>query len=156
MQNNISLSERIISFLRGEGVDEEGRTINDIWQFSNDKLEYTHNYIQWLFPLLDWSEMVPGAPFIEESDVEVIRNDETIQDNFIHSLAIMQRFYTNNDEWLNKGDHNHYRITRIIKSISLLNSKENAEEFYRIILDKVEEKMPVTFESLEYWKEAMS
>lgn len=155
MHNIMSVSQKVLLFLRGEGVDEEGRAIYDIWQFSNDQLEYTHNYIQWIFPLLDWSEMIPGAPYIDKNDVEEIRNDEEIQDNFIHSLAMMQKFYTSHDEWLSPGDHNHYRITRIIKSVSLLNSKENAEEFYKAIMEKVEEKMPVTFESLEYWREAV-
>ena len=147
---------RIVLFLRGEAKNSDGKTIHDICKFTTQELEETHDYIQWLFPLVEWSEMVPGSPYLEPEDIEMIKSDELIQENILQSLSLMHHFYETNDHWLQKGDHNHYRISRIIRSVVLLNKKENAEEFYQAILDRVEEKMPVTFESLEYWKDGLA
>lgn len=149
------MGERVIAFLQGVGTTASGKTIQDVWSFDNEELENTHDYIQWLFPLVEQSEMVPGSPFIDPKDIARIREDELIQENMVQSLARMQQFYDEYDGWLVAGDHNHYRISRIIRSVKLLNSQENAEEFYQEILRRVEEKMPVTFESLNYWKEGL-
>lgn len=46
-------SEQITNFLKGTGKDKQGRTLQDIWNFSDEQLESTHNYIQWLFPLIN-------------------------------------------------------------------------------------------------------
>lgn len=67
----------------------------------------------------------------------------------------MERFYRDNDAWLRRNDHNHLRITRILKSVSLLCSKEDAREFHAFILGRVEAAQPVTEESLGYWKESI-
>jgi len=64
----------------------------------------------------------------------------------------MQEFYRDNDIWLQPNDHNHLRITRIIKSIKLLNTIDNAKEFYDFIIDRVNNFKPVTDESLEFWQ----
>lgn len=150
-------NETLIEFLRGTGPDSRGRYHADILKFSDKELEETHDYIQWLFPLRDESAAVPGSPFLESEDVvRVIREDEDIQENLVMALVRMHRFYENNDFWLRQGDHNHLRITRILKSISLLSSKENAVDFYDFIMRRVRDAQPVTAESLEYWKKSIS
>jgi len=150
-------NETLIEFLRGTGPDSHGRYHADILKFSDKELEETHDYIQWLFPLRDESAAVPGSPFLESEDVvRVIREDEDIQENLVMALVRMHRFYENNDFWLRQGDHNHLRITRILKSISLLSSKENAVDFYDFIMRRVRDAQPVTAESLEYWKKSIS
>jgi hypothetical protein len=67
----------------------------------------------------------------------------------------MHRFYQDNDFWLKQNHHNHLRITRILKSVSILNSRENAQEFYDFILRRVENALPVTRESLEFWRKSI-
>ncbi|MFZ1626633.1 MAG: hypothetical protein WAT81_02400 [Candidatus Moraniibacteriota bacterium] len=39
--------------------------------------------------------------------------------------------------------------------LTLLNTKENARDFYDFILRRVESAKPVTDESLRYWKESL-
>lgn len=149
--------EILIQFLRGTGVDSHGRYHSDILKFSDEELESSHNYIQWLFPLREPSEAVPESPFLEdEAMIETLRHDENVQESLVTALIRMHRFYEKNDFWLRQGDHNHLRITRILKSISLLNTKENARDFYDFILRRVEMAKPVTEESLEYWRESIS
>ena len=146
-------NEQILNFLKGNGVDKQNRTIEDVWNFTDSELEEVHNYIQWLFPLKEMSDNVMGAPFIDDEELILkIKSDFDIQENFVKSLMRMQNFYRDNDFWLQPNDHNHLRITRILKSTALLSSKENAREFYDFIMLRVKEFQPVTEESLQYWR----
>ena len=86
-----------------------------------------------------------------EEEIELLRKDHHVQENMIKALVRMEDFYRDNDFWLQPNDHNHLRITRIIKSIKLLNSPDNAKEFYEFILDRVNKFKPVTEESLRFW-----
>lgn len=146
----------IVAFLRGEGPDGEGRYFDDIMNFSDELLEETHDYIQWLFPLREPSAAVPGSPYLENEDaVRSIREDETIQENIVNALIRMERFYRENDHWLRQGDHNHLRITRIIRSVALLGSANDTREFYEFIMRRVDDAMPVTQESLDFWRNSV-
>lgn len=149
--------EVLINFLKGTGPDSRGRYHSDILKFSDEELESSHDYIQWLFPLCEPSEAVPESPFLESVVViERLRQDEDVQESLVTALIRMHQFYEDNDFWLRAGDHNHLRITRILKSIALLNTKENARDFYDFILRRVDSAKPVTDESLQYWKQSLS
>ncbi len=156
--NPISMNnEALIGFLRGTGPDGRGRYHADILRFSDKELEDTHDYIQWLFPLCEESRAVPGSPFLgSEETVRMLKDDEDVQENMVNALVRMERFYRGNDFWLRQNDHNHLRITRILRSVALLCSKEDAREFHAFILRRVEAAMPVTKESLEYWNNSVS
>ena len=150
------MQEKLLLFLQGIGPDSEGRSHADVLKLSDDELERVHNYIQWLFPLREWSDAVPGSPFLPDDEiVETMKNDEAVQENIVNALVRMERFYQDNDHWLRQNDHNHLRITRILKSVALLNSKENARDFYDFIMLRVEMAKPVTDESMRYWEESI-
>jgi len=148
---------KILEFLEGTGKDSQGRTLGEILNFSDEQLETTHNYIQWLFPLVEMSDQVLGSPYLDnEDEISAIEESDIAQENLVKALVRMENFYRDNDFWLQPNDHNHLRITRIIKSIKLLNVSDNAEEFYQFILDRVNNYKPVTEESLRYWSEAIA
>lgn len=148
--------EILAQFLQGIGPDGQGRLHADILQFSDEELEDVHDYIQWLFPLREKSMAVFGSPYLEDDTmVQVLRRGEAVQKNMELALAWMKQFYTENDHWLQQGDHNHLRITRILKSVSLLGSREQAQDFYDIIMQRVKETQPVSEESLQYWRESI-
>jgi hypothetical protein len=143
----------LIDFLKGERINKHGRTYQDILNFTDEELESVHNYIQWIFPIREMSENVMGSPYLDnEEEIQFLRNDVQVQENLLKALVRMQDFYRDNDFWLQPNDHNHLRITRIIKSIKLLNTKENAKEFYDFIIDRVANFKPVSDESLNFWK----
>lgn len=149
--------EVLINFLRGTGPDSHGRYHSDILKFTDEELEVTHDYIQWLFPLREPSEAVPGSPYIQDdATVAHLRSDERAQQHFLLALARMRGFYAVNDFWLRQGDHNHLRITRILKSVMLWGDPAKARYFYEFILWRVQSVQPVTPESLEYWKQSIS
>ncbi len=146
----------LLKFLQGIESDSYGRYHKDILNFSDEELENAHNYIQWLFPLQEKSSAVPGSPFLEdEKIIRILQNDTNVQERMAGAINRMERFYLENDFWLKRNNHNHLRITRILKSISLLSSKENAQEFYDFILRRVECAQPVTEESLGFWQESI-
>lgn len=149
--------EALIQFLQGAGSDSQGRLHADILNFSDEELEEVHDYIQWLFPLREKSIAVPGSPVLESEEmVELLRSDTEVRGHMMQALERMKRFYGDNEHWLEQGDHNHLRITRILKSACLLGLRKEALDFYNFILQRVESVQPVTQESLDYWQKSLS
>ncbi len=148
--------EIILQFLQGRGPDHKGRYHRDILNFSNEELENSHDYIQWLFPLTEKSLGMPRSPILEDAEViERLKVDETVLKNVRAALECMQSFYTETEHWLRRNNHNHRRITRIIKSVVLLGLTEEAEDFYTFVLRRVEMAQPVTEESLGFWRDSI-
>ena len=119
----------IVGFLEGKTPDHKGRILAMLLQQTDDDAENNHNYIQWLFPLDEPSRSVMGAPVLNELDIEDIRHSELAQQNLVKSASWFLGFLARNNHWITKYDHNHLRITRVIKSLRLLASDENADEF---------------------------
>ena len=119
----------IVGFLEGKTPDHRGRMLAMILQQTDHQAETTHDYIQWLFPLDEPSRSVMGAPVLNELDIEDIRHSELAQQNLIKSASWFLGFLERNDHWITKYDHNHLRITRVIKSLRLLASDEAADTF---------------------------
>ena len=119
----------IVGFLEGKTPDHCGRTHYMVLKQTDHQAETTHDYIQWLFPLDEPSRSVMGAPLINELDIEGIRRSELAQQNLVNSASWFLGFLERNDHWITKYDHNHLRITRVIKSLRLLTSDEAADEF---------------------------
>ena len=53
------------------------------------------------------------------------------------AAARMRNFYARTRHWLVPADHNHLRITRIIKSLRFLAGDAEADAFKTMILDTV-------------------
>jgi hypothetical protein len=123
----------VVQFLTGESADAHGRRITEVLLQNDQWLEREHNYIQWLFPLLDESAQVHDAPVLSQEDVTLLRASSEAQSNQQAAVERMLQFYTDNTHWLTETDHNHLRITRILKSIRLLQSLEAAEVVYNIL-----------------------
>ena len=77
---------RLIEFYRGAAPDSEGRTLAQIWDFSDEEMEDYHDFIQWLFPLREPSQYNPHAPLLTEEDVTTFRTDATLRDHLLRSL----------------------------------------------------------------------
>ena len=164
--------DAVLRFYSGTGADDRGRRLEDVWRFSYEELEDVHDYIQWLFPLRERSAFNPGAPILDDAIVQRFASDETLRNNLERSLELMLDFYgleIAGDEirrapsfteratnWLTPGNHNFLRLTRILKSLSLLGLHDRAtqllaclEEIYaahgRVIGDR----------TLSFWRQAV-
>jgi len=98
---------------------------------------------------------VPGVPTLSADDIEAIRNNKTALANLEKSAQWYLGFLQRNDHWIKSYDHNHLRITRVIKSLKQLNSETHAENFKAVIYqtigtrqDKIDQKARM------FWNEA--
>ncbi len=162
----------LVTFYRGEAPDCQGRTLREIWAWDDDRLEEQHDYIQVLFPLKEHSQFNRQAPLLDDATAERFRSDPVIQANLRRSFQVMLRFYgfrtddksgevveaenfaDRAGEWLHPGDHNHLRITRILKCLTRCGRRQEAAAFLRR-LEAVADPERVTRESLHYWRDAV-
>jgi len=143
------------SFLAGIGPDSRGRHAAEVLAFSDEQLEAVHDYIQWLFPLPTRSAAQPDAPVLTESEITAIRADPVAADTLRRATERMLRFYGRTSWWLAWQDHNHLRITRIIRTLKLLVGAAAAQRFYKAILDMhAAAGAPINTRSLQFWAEA--
>ena len=63
----------LLGFLEGYDVDARGRKLHEIWEFSDNQIESTHDFIQWLFPLTEPSQAQPDAPVLDAEEIPLIR-----------------------------------------------------------------------------------
>jgi hypothetical protein len=145
----------ILAFLEGEGPDGRGRTLFDVLGFDDAALEQNHDFIQWLFPLSEPSGAVPDAPVLTPDDIRAIRESIPAQCALAAATDRMEAFYRATRGWLRPHDHNHLRITRIIRSLRLLCGDEQADAFHSAILWVIEAtRAPVSARSRGYWSTA--
>ena len=119
----------IVGFLEGRTPDGRGRILAMLLQQTDHQAETTHDYIQWLFPLKEPSRSVNGAPVLTDLDIDEIRQSSLAQANLVKSARWFLGVLERNNLWVTKYNHNHLRITRVIKSLRLLASDEAADEF---------------------------
>jgi hypothetical protein len=143
------------AYLAGTGRDSRGRLATEVLAFSNEQLEEVHDYIQWLFPLPVRSSAQPDAPVLTETEIEAIKADPQARDILKRATERMLRFYADTTWWLKWQNHNHLRITRIIRSLRLLMGAAAAQHFHNAILTlHGPAGAPVNPRSLEFWADA--
>ncbi|GIW79432.1 MAG: hypothetical protein KatS3mg105_1239 [Gemmatales bacterium] len=158
-----------VGFYLGRAPDHKGRMLTDIWRWSDEKLETGHDFIHVLFPLTEYSHIFT-APVLDDAALAEFRANKTIRQNLLKSFMRMLRFFgfrldgqkvvpaddfsEKSKNWLVIGDHNHWRITRILKCLRACNLEDYACAFYDALLD-VATPENVSKETLEYWKAAV-
>ena len=83
---------QLTAFYRGTGTDVEGRTLAEIWAYSDAELEGVHDFIQWLFPLRERSGFNPDAPLLTDADIAEFRADPTLRANLLRSFEVFLAF----------------------------------------------------------------
>ena len=147
----------LVNFLNGTGPDHQGRYLQDIWDFDDKTIEQTHDFIQWIFPLTEKSMSVPGVPTLSAEDIEAIRTSEAARSNLERSANWYLGFLQRNDHWIKAYDHNHLRITRAIKSLRLLVSKEIAKAFLNSVFDITGDRVDVVRQdAIGFWKSGLN
>jgi hypothetical protein len=162
----------LLEFYSGAGSDDRGRRIEDIWRFSHDELEAIHDYIQWLFPLTERSAFNPGAPLLDDATIQRFKSDATLRRNVERSLEVMLDFYgfaRDGDRiiqgrsfaerfanWLTPGNHNFLRLTRILKSLTLLGLEKHAAQLLEC-LEKVYtgDGSAIGARTMSFWRRAV-
>jgi hypothetical protein len=151
-------NEQLINFYLGKGRDARGRTLEEIRGFSRDDLENVHDYIQWLFPLTERSAFNPDAPLLDAETIDRFRTDPMLRREVERSLDTILAFYFGEREhpWLTPYNHNFLRLTRILKSLTLLGLGDRA----KMLLTQLEEiyrahPALIGVTTLQYWRRAV-
>jgi hypothetical protein len=146
---------KLLSFLQDVGPDHRGRFLSDIWKFSDDDIEHTHDFIQWVFPLDEPSGAQPDAPVLEPAEIDLIHKSGPATMNVERSTEWFLGFLSRSQRWLVPHDHNHLRITRMIKSNRLLLGELAAESARAKVLKLVQKAGgKISEESIAYWRSA--
>jgi hypothetical protein len=150
---------RLIGFLSGASPDGEGRLLDEILAWPDQRLEQVHDFIQWMFPLTEPSPVNPGAPVLDTAALAAIRARPELQANLRRSYQRMRSFYASSNHWITPGNHNHLRITRILKCLTLLGLESQAREFFEwlSVIYRQECRKPhpgITARSYQFWSRA--
>ena len=142
-------------FLIGEGSDFLGRNLQDIWDFSDEEIEQTHDFVQVVFPINKPSRAASHGFYLDsEALIEQIKNNPEAKENILKSAKWFLSFLARNTYWNQKYNHNQLRITRVIESLRLLVSNVEADKFYQSVLELIEEDNKVNLDTLVFWKNA--
>jgi Opioid growth factor receptor (OGFr) conserved region len=163
----------LIEFYRGDGVDSEGRRLEEILAWDYIDLELVHDFIQWLFPLPEPSQFNAVAPLLTPEQMKIVHVDPQIRENVLRSLEKLLGFYgftlnrqphleikeselfAHRQHVLYGGfNHNHLRITRILRSLTLLGLQDLARLFLTALKASDRGRM-LPQRSIEYWDEAV-
>lgn len=146
---------KLLSFLQDVGPDHRGRYLSDIWKFGDADIERTHDFIQWVFPLDQRSGAQPDAPVLEPAEIDLIHKSGPATMNLERSTEWFLGYLSRSPQWLVAHDHNHLRITRMIRSNRLLLGElaaDSARARVMKLADKAKGK--ISEESLGYWQRA--
>jgi hypothetical protein len=164
---------RLIDFYRGTGTDSEGRRLDAILAWGDGRLEAVHDFIQWLFPLPEPSRFNPDAPLLTAEDIATFRQDAELRANLRRSFERILSFlglaetgggeivegsnFANRvpDVW-EQPNHNWLRITRILRSLTLLGLGDEARALYLRLADfHARRRFPIDEETFQYWSSAI-
>jgi hypothetical protein len=165
----------VVRFYRGDGRDARGRTLDDILGWDDAALESVHDFVQWLFPLDEPSAFNPDAPLVSEADRAAFRQDPRLEANLRRAFERMLAFYgleldetgaapavrragswdERSPVWLHRGNHNHLRLTRILKSLTILGQPALARALYDRLWEEANRAPDrITPVTLRYWTSA--
>jgi Opioid growth factor receptor (OGFr) conserved region len=166
--------DRLTRFFGG-GEDDDGRTLDEIVSWDDARLEMVHDYIQWVFPLPERSGANPGAPVLDVATIAAIRGSAEMQARlraaFLRMLAFYgfvlegdvvlegPRFAAASRNWLHAGNHNHLRLTRMLRSLRVLGLEHEAEMLWEVLRSLYEResatgRRTITAETLAFRRRA--
>ena len=172
-------ASKCVAFYRGDGRDHRERSLSDVQQFDFYELEFSHDYIQWLFPLPEPSGANASAPLLSNDDISRFQADELLRRRLVQSFELMLDFFglelagtrdggpvsvrraSHFDErsraWLRAGNHNFLRISRILRSLTLLGCASYASAFLEC-LEGIYGENPeaIGTTTIGYWRRAVT
>lgn len=162
----------LIDFFYFGGTDDQGRTLDSILNQTDDWLESTHDFIQWLFPLEEKSGANPSAPLVDYELLGAFRLYKVGPYQMIRALDRMLKFYglQRSDLLITKGSnwserkgywyveptHNDLRVSRMLKSMTILEIGGYAQAFLAALLQLADERdCGFSREAIEFWKSSI-
>jgi hypothetical protein len=158
---------RLVDFHRGTGTDDQGRTLADLWRFSDEEFELIHDFIQWMFPLREPSQYNPRAPILIEADIAEFQANEVLRDNLRRSFEMFLAFvglsyheakvaraedFEQKRQIWQYPNHNWLRITRVLASTRTLGLDVESDAFFAFLKELRDGGATgITNETFHYW-----
>ncbi len=166
------MTSRVVDFYAHEGTDSSGRTILDMIAMTDREMESRHDFIQWMFPLHEASSVNPDAPLVDEHSAQILRENIDARQRMHEAITRFARFLgfelseegqfvadaslaTSRDNWHSPMNHNHLRITRVIRSMRLFGFEKEAKALFKAVQQSAVESQCATDRTIAYWKQAL-
>lgn len=144
---------QVVEFYREERLNPAGLMLSEIWEFSLGAMEMDHDYIQWIFPSNEPSQMNADAPTLTVQEMEIIQADPELQakikKSFLKFLDFLGLVLTSETAdraeigdmaptekrpdpqwWMKKFNHNMLRVTRVLKAMRLAGMSKYSDALY--------------------------
>jgi len=172
----VTEGRRIVAFYEGTCTDDCGRSLEDILRFDDDRLEAVHDFIQWLFPLPERSGANPSAPILDRAAIAEFHARHELHAALRRSLDRMLTFYgfewsgkritksasfhERSSSWLTAKNHNHLRLTRMLRSLNLLGEPQAARALFDALEgvyadERCSGRTAISQRSFQFWKTAV-
>ncbi len=164
---------RLVQFYRGEAADTEGRYLTKIWDWSDDRWEEVHDFIQWLFPLPEPSQFNRNAPLLTPEDIDAFGREPPLRENLLRSFQRFLKFLGLSqqedgrvveaenfasraaDVWAVRN-HNWLRISRVLRCLTLLGLPAEAAALFAWLKENhLRRRFPIGTDTFRYWEQAV-
>lgn len=133
-----------------------GNRRDTLLHLSDEEFESNHGFIQWAFPSNEKSYHNFTAPTLDLESAMVLAEDQEFV-TFLENMTVrFLEFLHRNRHWVKAHDHNHLRISRVLKSIRLLHSYELASWFYQRVLEFAGEAPVIMPKAYSIWQEKLA
>jgi len=174
------MNHEIIEFYENKRrVGRHKLLFDEVIRLDDEGLEKCHDYIQWLFPLPEPSKFMPNAPLLDEETAKVLASEYSVR--IMEAVRHMMRFWhvtlnlhssehkphlKPSQYWMTPNDHNHLRLTRIMRFLTLMASATKRSHEERLLYSNVaksilfalvsanDETEFATKETVKFWEEA--
>jgi len=83
----------LLKFLKDEAPDQNGRMLQDMLEWSNEKLETEKKWLGWMFPTDDDDDdFSVNWPLLSEEDTQILKQDEHMKSNLRKCLKKICEF----------------------------------------------------------------
>ncbi len=157
----------IVRYYSGAGTDGRGRTLAETQALDAERMEYYHDFIQWMFPLREPSQYNPDAPTLTDLDIAAFRARPELRANLGGSFVAFLKFlgleYAGGSvrpsgparpKVFEIPNHNWLRITRVLLCLKILGLDDEARAFFAYLQSVYEGGGGVTRQTFDYWKAA--
>jgi len=151
------------AFLEAREADDKGRMFDNILCWSNIRLEATHNYIQRIFPTDESSRFDRSFVPATSDDISLIRKSEKAKNNIRKAyLKMLSLWKLDGDNyknikiyryWNNENNHNHLRMTRLLKCFRLIQMNDELKDFSNRLSYLLDHSgLKVSKKTEEFWR----
>jgi len=159
----------ILRYYGGEGTDARGRTLAETQALDHSRMEYVHDFIQWMFPLRDRSVYNPDAPVLTDDDVRAFLARPELRASLRRSFSAFLDFlglaydsgivreadhFPKRAAVFRSPNHNWLRITRVLLCLRTLGLDDDARAFFAYLEGAYERGVGITADTFAYWRDA--